>query len=353
MLLSDIFNYWMVCVICTTYNQSGYIIDALDGFVMQQTVFPFVCCIVDDASTDGEQEVIRKYVNENFDIQDISIAFDKDVDYGHVSFAQHKTNNNCYFAVIYLKENHYRKKSKKPYIKEWEDNAKYIALCEGDDYWTDPRKLQRQVDFLEGHPEYSLCCHRFKIHYENTDTWTDDFAGKAFTENTGVEGLDVTNSENFRTRFTWTLTLCYRKASLEGIDWPPYKFGRRDFNFHYHLLKAGKGWCFADYMGVYRKHDGGIWSSLSSLDGAQTRLECYEDLYKYNKDDKVVQDRYVEWLDLFFVEFVRPSFHYHGWTRNGVDNLNIYIKHCLKTKQYCKAVRKSLKCLGLVIGIKE
>lgn len=345
---------FLVCVNCMTYNQKEYITDAMNGFVMQRTTFPFLCVITDDASTDGEPEVIKNYLDGNFDRQDIGLSTPDETDEYLRIYARHRENKNCYFCVLLLKYNHYSVgKAKHGSIAELLSPIGYIALCEGDDYWTDPRKLQRQVDFLEGHPDYSLCCHRFKIHYENTDTWTDDFVGKAFSENPGVEGLDVTNSENFRTRFTSTLTLCYRKASLEGIDWPPYKFGRRDFNFHYHLLKAGKGWCFADYMGVYRKHDGGIWSSLSSLDGAQTRLECYEDLYKYNKDDKVVQDRYVEWLDLFFVEFVRPSFHYHGWTRNGVDNLNIYIKHCLKTKQYCKAVRKSLKCLGLVIGIKE
>lgn len=347
-------NHFKVRIQCPTYNHAFYIVDAMNGFCMQQTDFPFLAVVVDDASTDGEPEVIKKYLAEYFDNEALDLPTPDETDEYVRVFARHKENKNCYFLVMFLKYNHYSiKKAKLVSVADLIRQIPYIALCEGDDYWTDPRKLQRQVDFMEEHPEYSLCCHRFKIHYENTDTWTDDFAGKAFAENTGVEGLDVTNSENFRTRFTSTLTLCYRKASLEGIDWPPYKFGRRDFNFHYHLLKAGKGWCFADYMGVYRKHDGGIWSSLSSLDGAQTRLECYEDLYKYNKDDKVVQDRYVEWLDLFFVEFVRPSFHYHGWTRNGIDNLKLYVKHCLKTKQYCKAVRKSLKCLGLVIGIKE
>ena len=87
-------NY-MVRVSCMTYNQSAYITDAMNGFVMQQTNFPFVCTIVDDASTDGEQEVISAFVKENFDLQDTSIAYEKDVDYGHVAFARHKTNKNC------------------------------------------------------------------------------------------------------------------------------------------------------------------------------------------------------------------------------------------------------------------
>ena len=154
---------FLVRVSCMTYNQHAYITDALNGFVMQQTNFPFVCTIVDDASTDGEQEVIKKYVQDNFDLQDASVAYEKDTDYGHVIFAQHKTNKNCVFAVILLKETHYsQKNSKAPYLTEWLD-TKYIALCEGDDYWTDPLKLQRQVDFLEANVDYSLCFHKVSI----------------------------------------------------------------------------------------------------------------------------------------------------------------------------------------------
>ena len=94
---------FMVCTRCMTYNQARYITDAMNGFVMQQTGFPFVCTIVDDASTDGEQEVIKNYLQEHFDLQDSAVAYDKDTDYGHVTFARHKTNKNCYFVVIYHK----------------------------------------------------------------------------------------------------------------------------------------------------------------------------------------------------------------------------------------------------------
>ena len=148
----------MVRVTCMTFDQASYITDALNGFVMQKTKFPFVCIIVDDASTDGEQDVIRKYVGENFDLQEASIAYDKDTDYGHVTYARHKTNKNCFFAVVYLNENHYgQKKAKSPYLTEWLD-AKYVAICEGDDYWTDPLKLQKQVRFLEENDNVDLCC---------------------------------------------------------------------------------------------------------------------------------------------------------------------------------------------------
>ena len=136
-----------VCCRCFTFNQAKYITDALNGFTMQQTSFPFVCTIVDDASTDGEQDVIRKYMEDNFDFSEGSVSYHKETDYAHITYAQHKTNKNCYFAVLYLKENHYsQRKPKIGYLSEWREMCEYEALCEGDDYWIVPDKLQKQVD---------------------------------------------------------------------------------------------------------------------------------------------------------------------------------------------------------------
>lgn len=148
---------YKVTVSCMTFNQAKYITDAMNGFTMQQTSFPFVCTIVDDASTDGEQEVIRKYVDDNFDLSEGSVAYHKETDYAHITYAQHKTNKNCYFAVLYLKENHYSKhKDKSPYLKDWRDGVEYMAICEGDDYWIVPDKLEKQVEFLDENEDYVM-----------------------------------------------------------------------------------------------------------------------------------------------------------------------------------------------------
>ena len=153
-------NKWMVCVQCMTYNQAPYIVDALNGFTMQETTFPFVCCIIDDASTDGEPEIIDRYMEVHFDLDDVSSARREETDDYSMLFARHKTNKNCYFAVLFLKYNHYSsfeiKMRKLRYISRWLENAKYIAVCEGDDYWIDPRKMQKQVDFLEKDQDYGL-----------------------------------------------------------------------------------------------------------------------------------------------------------------------------------------------------
>lgn len=151
-----------VCVKCFTFDHAPYIEDAMNGFTIQQADYPFVCVIVDDASTDGEPDVVRKYLKENFDINDKSVCRNEETDDYVMTFARHKDNHNCYFAVYFLKYNHYSiKKNKMPYIIEW-TNTKYIALCEGDDYWIDPFKLQKQVDFLESHPDYGLVYTAFR-----------------------------------------------------------------------------------------------------------------------------------------------------------------------------------------------
>lgn len=148
---------YKVCVRCFTFNQAKFIEETMNAFVMQQTNFPFVCCIVDDASTDSEQNVIKKYMTSNFAMSDSSIAYEKETDYAHILFAQHKENKSCFFAVLLLKVNLYSEEYKKfQYISEWRDSSDYEALCEGDDYWVCVNKLQKQADFLDCHPDYGL-----------------------------------------------------------------------------------------------------------------------------------------------------------------------------------------------------
>lgn len=121
-----------VSVVCTAYNHEPYIRRALESFVMQQTDFAFEVLINDDASTDGTAEIIREYAALYPDIIR--------------PFLQEKNlysqGINIYDAVLY------------PAAR-----GEYIAACEGDDCWTDRHKLQRQVDFLESHPDYSACVH--------------------------------------------------------------------------------------------------------------------------------------------------------------------------------------------------
>jgi len=126
----------LVSVDCITYNHKDYIKDALDGFVMQKTNFPFEVLIHDDASTDGTQDILREYEKKYPEL----------------------------FKVIYEKENQYQKHQKSwthlmKNIQGPRYKGKYVAFCEGDDYWTDPNKLQIQANYMENNPDCSCVCH--------------------------------------------------------------------------------------------------------------------------------------------------------------------------------------------------
>ena len=154
-----------VCIHCPTYNQKGFISDALNGFCIQNTTFPFVCVIIDDASTDGEGELIKEYVSEHFDIKNGDVFNSVDTEDFFFTFAQHKINKNCYFAVYLLRYNHYQlKQPKARYYQECHKRSKYIAICEGDDYWISPDKLERQVSFLDNDSDYTMTCHRVQLY---------------------------------------------------------------------------------------------------------------------------------------------------------------------------------------------
>ena len=149
---------YKVVVWCNTFNQASYIKDTMEGFCMQQTNFPFACLIMDDASTDNEPEVIKQYLNDHFDME-----WAKETDNYHLTLARHKENKNCYFAVYLLKYNHYSiKKLRLRYYKELADDIDYVALCEGDDYWTDAHKLQKQADALDANPQATLVYTNFQ-----------------------------------------------------------------------------------------------------------------------------------------------------------------------------------------------
>lgn len=253
-----------VSVLCFTYNQSAYIKDALNGFVMQQTNFPFVVLVVDDASTDGEQEVIRKYIAEEFDLSDTSIAYEKETEYAYIQYAQHKTNKNCFMVAMFLKENHYSiKKPKFPYLTEWRDRVKYEAICEGDDYWIDPLKLQKQVDFLEMNPEYSMCFHSAKI--VNELGIADKISGV-------VEEREYTANEVFKQWTAPTASLLFKREIYDLPMNDRYKPLYGDIVLLLKAAKCGKLKGMSDQMSVYRVHSGGVTYDKTRRKGFAKRL---------------------------------------------------------------------------------
>ena len=123
-----------VSILCLVYNHEPYLKKCLDGFINQKCNFEYEVLIHDDASTDKSAEIIREYEEKYPNI----------------------------IKPIYQTENQYSKGVKISSIFQYpRAKGEYLAWCEGDDYWTDENKLQKQVDFLDAHPEYIACVHRY------------------------------------------------------------------------------------------------------------------------------------------------------------------------------------------------
>lgn len=240
---------FLVCIKCSTYNHADYISKTLDGFAMQQTDFPYVCTIVDDASNDGEQDVILGYMSEHFILDDVSIARKEETDDYKLLFTRHQENPNLYVAAIMLKYNHYKiSKSKLPYIKEWTANAKYLAHCEGDDYWTDPRKLQMQVDYLESHDECNLVYTDVSSYYQKDDTMIEGFFGRGAYRH-------IKNTHKDMVLWGWFLAPCtwvYRNGiiKLPEVLSPNMFYG--DLFWALSLSENGTLYYFNKITAVYR-----------------------------------------------------------------------------------------------------
>ena len=134
-------NNPLVSICCITYNQEKYIRDTIEGFLMQKISFPIEIIIHDDCSTDNTADIIREYVDKNPEL----------------------------IKPVYQKENQYSQGKNIDSIVFSYAKGKYIAICEGDDYWTDPTKLQRQTDFLEAHQEYVLVAENAIYHNVKND----------------------------------------------------------------------------------------------------------------------------------------------------------------------------------------
>lgn len=226
----------LLTIRCRTFNHVQFIRKCLDGFVMQQTTFPFEAVVHDDASTDGTADIIREYAEKY----------------------------PCIIKPILQTENQWSKKDGSiTRILDAHIKGKYVAICEGDDYWTDPLKLQKQVDFLEAHPEYSICYHKVAIVNDDASVTKGHFPDWLPDKNATFDISDMehrniiqTNSVVYRWRFHEEQQQDYMWLGILPGDWL------------LHLLHAAKGkiYYMPEVMSAYRHHDGGMWSSVRDND---------------------------------------------------------------------------------------
>ncbi len=312
-----------VCVRSLIYNCEKYISDCLRGFLMQETTFPVVYLLEDDASTDNTQEILRDFVLVNFNTDDKSVVRVIDFEGATTIFAQHRTNPNIYVAYVQMKYNHYGKYSRDAYNKEWLTSAPYIALCEGDDYWTDPHKLQKQVNFLDTHPEFVLCCHCYKIFNQTLGTMEDGYVSDFFADGKNEGGFVFTKKDNLHTWITKTMTLLYR-TSAKFPNQDQFRYWR-DVHLNYYLLKQGLGYCLPWCGAVYRRHDGGIFSPLNDWQQQKVGYLIMGDLLHVNSDDVELRD-YMKVLHKNMLDGIRLLLQQHKW-REAWERSNFYFKN--------------------------
>lgn len=266
----------LVSICCITYNHAPFIRKALDGFLMQEPPTGvsadepwYEILIHDDCSTDGTTEIIKEYAAKYPDR--IFPLYETKNQYSQVG-----TSGIDFF-------NYNRAK------------GSYIAYCEGDDYWTDAYKLQKQVDFMDAHPEYSVCFHNYenyddrlqKQYQSNEEAWYKQSKGN--TE----QGKDL-NITDYLHRIGQPLTMLFRVSMFDFDAHNRYKY-YRDTHEIYHLLKAGKGYWMNFIGGMHICHDGGISAGVGVDQHCWEEREHILELYKRNRD-KVLADYLVSVL---------------------------------------------------------
>ena len=204
-----------------TYNHEAYIAQAIEGVLIQETDFPVLLVIGDDGSTDRTPEICQEYQR---------------LHPGRLNVLRRERNlgmsKNFIDTLSHCK-------------------GEYVALCEGDDYWTDPKKLQKQIDFLRNNPDFTVCFHNALIVYENEDKAPHLSNSKA-SEELGFDDI-------IDRRFFMTASCVFRNGQFGQL---PDSLILFDWVLHLLNSKNGKIKYLPDVMAVYRKQVSG-WSTRS------------------------------------------------------------------------------------------
>ena len=218
----------LVSIRCLVYNHEPYLRQCLDGFVMQKTNFAFEAIVHDDASTDKSADIIKEYAEKYPDI----------------------------IKPIFETENQYSKRDgsiRRIMNDATSKTTKYIAFCEGDDYWTDPLKLQKQFDFMEANPDYSLCFHPAYVKFENGIQERTLFGE---WKETDYNGLDIIRQWTIPTASVFFRAKFYNKKYFEIANDRRFIYG--DIVLFEYMSTKGRIKCINEVMSVYRRNAGGV-----------------------------------------------------------------------------------------------
>lgn len=279
-----------ISIICNTYNQEDYIRDALESFLMQKTNFNFEILIHDDASTDKTAEIIREYEEKYPDI----------------------------VKPIYQKVNQYSQKI--TIVRTYQFprvQGKYIAFCEGDDYWTDPLKLQKQYDYLEAHPEVDICAHAAISVEASTKKIIEEIAPSKESRILPFEEVIMGDGG-----YVAANSVLYRSEINKDIP----RF-RKEFGYQYttklHASIKGGMYYMAEIMSAYRVLAKGSWTSRMGND-----INKWTSFHESKRNMYRLLDEYTE----------------YKYTKTIQEKIEVdEFYHLIQTKQYKEAIKKENK----------
>lgn len=238
----------MLSVRLMTYNHEPFIEDALNSIFKQEANFVFEIVIGDDFSTDNTLQIIKEFIQKNNKSNILWNLLKREKGDEYDIERQRVGRLANFFNIV---EN---------------CKGKYIALLDGDDYWTDPLKLQKQVDFLEKNPEYTFVA-------GNTVVKKGDVETPLIKNYNTIQFEDLLEGNKLGVN---TCTLCFRKGSLPSNYLEVLiKTAYGDWAITLLLLKQGNGYFLQDILGVYRQHDKGVWSSMSEAEQINGIFKMY------------------------------------------------------------------------------
>lgn len=269
-------NLPKVSVVTITYGHEKYIKETLDGVMMQQYSGPVEFIIANDNSPDATEEIVKKYFLENPAPSNFEIKYTK-----------HATNKGMTANFIWAME---------------QATGIYTALCEGDDYWIDNLKLEKQVRFLEENPDYSFSTHRFLIKREGfndnikIDPSIQNDESSAYGEQFyNGNHIEIDYRMFYRAWLTQPLTSVFRNENKKELISFAEKFTYfRDFHLFYFLLQKGKGYSFNSYMAVYRRHPSGEESGKDREEKILLKMRIWKELFEHLPFDNNLRTQYVE-----------------------------------------------------------
>jgi glycosyltransferase involved in cell wall biosynthesis len=263
-MIEEISDSPLLSVFMTTYNHEKYISEAIESVLMQKTTFQIELVIGEDCSTDRTRKICINYKEKYPKIIHLILP---------------ESN----LGMITNGINTFR-----------ECKGKYVAILEGDDYWTDPNKLQKQVDFLEANADYSICCHR-SLSLINESKSFKLLPKQGKSESTFEDLLEF--------NFILTLTSVFRNYKLKGMLDVFFKKGN-DYSLHLSNAQYGKIKYMDDVMSVYRLHSGGVWSSRNLIERTKNAINDLHEL-EFEIDPKY--SKHIRKNILYFESFLSKT----------------------------------------------